>query len=73
MHGLKCFPSIGLSTSFYKLQYYDGMDFDKICEGVPRRFVRCSGNAGLRPGWPHGKTGQISVLVKKPVSRKFIV
>ena len=45
------FPSRGLSTNFYRLQYYNGMYFDKMCEGDPRR----GGNAGLRPGWAPGQ------------------
>ena len=73
MNGFKCFPSKGVSTTFYRLQYYEGMCFDKMCEGGSRRLVQCGGNDGLRPGWAQGNTGQKSVLVKKPVSRKFIV
>ena len=46
MNGLKDFPSKGLSTNFYRLQYYDGMCFDKMCEGGPRRLVQRDGNAG---------------------------
>ena len=55
MNGVKCFASIGLSTNFYMLQYYDGMCFEKMCEGGPRRLVQCGGNAGLRPGWAPGQ------------------
>ena len=66
-NGLKSFPSKGLNNfyNFYRLQYYDDMYFDKMCEGCPRRLVQCDGNAGLRPGGPQGNTGQKSVLAKK--------
>ena len=36
--------SKGLSTDLYRLQYYDGMCIDKMCEGGPRR-----------PGWAPGQ------------------
>ena len=72
MNGFKSFLSKGFSN-FYRLQYYDGMYFEKMCEGVPRRLEQCDGNAGLRPGWAPGQHWQKSVLAKKPVSRKFIV
>ena len=54
MKGLKSFPSKGLSN-FYRLQYYNGMYFDKMCEGGPICLVQCDGNAGLRPGWAPGQ------------------
>ena len=47
------------------------MCFDKMCEGGPRRLVQCGGNV-FALGGPQGNTVQKSVLVKKPVSRKFI-
>ena len=55
MNGFKCFPSKGLSTTFYRLQYYDGMCFEKMCEGGSRRLVQCGGNEGLHPGWAPGQ------------------
>ena len=67
-NGLKSFPSKGLNN-FYRLQYYDDMYFDKMCEGGPRRLVQCDGNAGLRPGWAPGqhwakeRLGEKSLLV----------
>jgi len=30
MNGFKCFPCKGLSTSFYRLEYYDVMDLAAI-------------------------------------------
>ena len=55
MNGFKCFPSKGLSTNFYRLQFYDDMYFDKLSEGGPRRIMQCDGNAGLRPGLAAGQ------------------
>ena len=62
MNGLKGFPSKGVSTNFYRLQYYDGMCFDKMCEGGPKRLVQRDGNAGTSSPW----VGPRATLGKRP-------